>query len=109
MRLAAWSVLIYALIVAAGGVFGYVHSHSLASLYASLPFSVALLSCVNGLFHSKRWSLLTALVLVIVLDAFFTYRFSLSFKWMPAGMMMVMSLLTLTMIIFSVRKTTVRT
>lgn len=104
MRLAAWSVLVYALVVAVGGIFGYIHSHSSASLFASVPFSLALLACTPGLFRSKRPALIISLILVFVLDAFFTYRFSQSFKWMPAGMMVVASLFTISAIVYGVRK-----
>lgn len=108
MRLAAWSVLIYAIIVAVGGIFGYVKAHSMASLFASIPFAIALLACTPGLFTSKRPSLIVALVLVLILDAFFTFRFSQSLTWMPAGMMMIVSLLTLSTIVYSVRQNPIK-
>lgn len=104
MRLAAWSVLVYAILIALGGILGYVRAHSLPSLYASIPSAIALLACTPGLFRSKRPALIVALVVVLLLDAFFTFRFSQSQVWMPAGMMMLVSLVTLSTIVYSARQ-----
>lgn len=104
MRFAAWSVLIYALLVAAGGIFGYVHAKSTLSLFASLPFAIVLLACAPGLFMGKRVSIIVSILLVFVLDAFFTFRFSKTLAWMPAGMMMLVSLVTLSAMVYGIRK-----
>ncbi len=104
MRFAGWSVLIYAVLVALGGVIGYICAHSTTSLFASIPFSIALLLCTPGLFRSKRPAFFVSLILVLILDAFFTYRFSISLLWMPSGMMMVISLITLSSLVYGIRK-----
>lgn len=105
MRLAGWSVLIYALLVAVGGIFAYLKVGSTLSLFASLPFALILFTCAPGLFLGKRIAIIVSILAVFVLDAFFTYRFSKTLAWMPAGMMMAASLITLSAMVYGIRKT----
>jgi len=90
-------VLIYALLVMGGGIFGYAKTASPASLIAGLSFGVILLIGAAGMFRKRPWGGYTALAATFVLDGFFTLRFLKTLTFFPAGFF---SLLSLAMLIF---------
>jgi uncharacterized membrane protein (UPF0136 family) len=82
---------IYSLLVVMGGVIGYVQAHSYASLYMGLAFGISLSLCSLLMLKGKKAAYLVALVLMCILALFFCYRFALTQKFMPAGLMLVLS------------------
>lgn len=103
MKMSAWVVLIYALFIFLGGMIGYNQAHSLSSLIAGTVSAILLLACGMGMFKKSTLAYTLALALILSLALFFGYRFVLTGKFMPAGMMIILSLLTL-VIIFKRRK-----
>lgn len=104
MKNAGWVVLIYSLIVFIGGIFGHLKSASTASLICGIVFGVILFMSAIGMFHNKLFSAYAALISTFLLDAFFSYRFLLTWKFMPAGMMLFISLAALGAMVFFLRK-----
>ncbi len=97
MQTASILVYVYAMLVGAGGLFGYVKAKSLPSLImGSLSFLV-LLAAGYGLGMGKAWGLPLALALALVLLVFFSLRYFKSSPraFMPGGLMAILSLLTL--------------
>lgn len=92
MRLTGWLVLTYALIVFLGGIFGYVKAESTASLISGVVFAGILSTGAFALLNDKWIGMRLSLATTAILFAFFLYRFLLAFKWMPAGMMAILSL-----------------
>ena len=95
MRPTGWLVLIYALIVFLGGIFGYVKADSVPSLVMGVIFAVILSTSAFALLNEKWIGMKIALGATAFLAAFFIYRFFLSFKVMPAGVMAILSLAVL--------------
>lgn len=91
MRLTGWIVLIYALIVFLGGIFGYIKAESVPSLIAGVLFAVILSTGAFALMNEKWIGMQIAIATTVLLGAFFLYRFTLSYKFMPAGLMVVLS------------------
>lgn len=93
--LTAWVILIYGVLVAAGGGYGYLKANSLASLIAGgvsgLILIGASVAMMRGAYTAGWW---TALVIAALLLARFGYGAATagSFKFMPGGMMILMSL-----------------
>ena len=94
-------IIIYGLLVLAGGIIGFVKSHSEASLVAGVLAGTALI--YSGVRIRKgnvlkanplEWSI--AFFTTGVLAIFFCYRFALSYAFMPAGLMGILSITTLT-------------
>lgn len=94
-------VLLYGILVAVGGVMGYVKAGSLASLVSGGGAGVVLLGAsvamMRGSYTLGWWiSLLVALLLL--------GRFGMAalndFKLMPGGMVIVMSLIVLAVLLF---------
>ncbi|HEV8050918.1 MAG TPA: TMEM14 family protein [Parachlamydiaceae bacterium] len=95
MRPTGWIVLTYALLVFLGGIFGYVKAESTASLIMGVAFAVALSSSAFAMFNEKNIGFIIASISTALLAAFFIYRFALTYSFMPAGMMSVLSLAVL--------------
>ncbi|MFY7843437.1 MAG: TMEM14 family protein [Rhabdochlamydiaceae bacterium] len=96
--------MIYAFILLIGGIMGFIKAKSSPSLiFASLFF---LMFCFTSLkiYQNKLYALKLNIFLILILDAFFTYRYLLSFKWMPAGLMSALSLILLILFISILRK-----
>jgi len=89
----------YALLNLVGGTIGYVVAHSLISLIASSFFALCLLIC--SLFIGKKQMVAyhIATFLTACLFTFFTYRFLLTYKFIPGGMMALISGILLTYLI----------
>lgn len=84
-------VFCYALLVLIGGIIGHAVAGSQASLIAS-SVSAALLSIgAIRIWQGCSYAYYITTLLVFALTLFFGYRFFLSYKIAPGGIMMVMS------------------
>ena len=88
-------VAAFGIITLLGGVFGYVKAQSLPSLWAGCGFGISLLLCGWGCWKEKKIFATLAIVLTLLLDGFFTYRFLRTFSLFPAGFMALLSLIVL--------------
>lgn len=96
--------LIYGVIILIGGWIGHVKAGSQASLIMGLVFAILLILCAFLSFKGKQLGAFGALLLTLVLDGFFTYRFIVTKKWMPPGMMSLVSLLTLLLLALLIQR-----
>ena len=87
--------LLYSLLVLVGGIMGHIKAASTASLYTGVGFGLFGVLLSFGIFKKSLLSAYFAILLTFVLDAFFTYRLLLTMKFMPAGMMAVISTIVL--------------
>ena len=87
------SILIglYAAFLIIGGLIGYFMAGSLASIFMSAAFAVVLMGCSILVWKGNRTAYRIAAALVFCLLLFFSYRFFMSFKIAPAGIMMLIS------------------
>jgi uncharacterized membrane protein (UPF0136 family) len=104
MRTIGWLVAVYGLLIAAGGVFGYVQAASVASLLAGALGGGLLLVASVGLFRGKRWGLLASALLVGIFDTFFLVRFFKTRAFFPSGLFSLLSLLVLAALFLRMRK-----
>ncbi len=81
----------YASLILIGGIIGYVLANSLASLIASSVITFILFGCAALIWKGNVIAYQTATFVVACLLAFFTYRFFLSYKLAPGGMMALIS------------------
>lgn len=93
----AWLVLIYGILVAAGGVMGYVKASSLASLAAGGIAGLALVGAsalmLKGNYQAGWW--LSLVVAILLLGRFGSAAASKGFKFMPGGMVIILSVIVL--------------
>lgn len=82
---------IYIVLLVAGGLVGFFKAKSKASLIASCSFAAVLILCAIGVIFK---SYMADIVLVVLL-VFFGYRATKSKKFMPNGLMIILTLLAL--------------
>jgi uncharacterized membrane protein (UPF0136 family) len=97
MQTASIIVYVYAVLVAVGGLIGYLKAKSLPSLIAGSVSAIALLAAAYALGAGKAWGYPLALALSLLLLVFFSIRYVKSSPraFMPGGLMAILSLLTL--------------
>ena len=99
-----WIVFFYALSILIGGITGYVHSASKASLVAGLFFGALLLISSLLMFQRKMIGKWIALTLAIFLEGFFTWRFAKTLHFLPSGLLSLMSLIVIILIALKIGK-----
>jgi uncharacterized membrane protein (UPF0136 family) len=109
MKPTGWIILVYALLVFLGGIFGYVKAGSTASLIMGVIFAVALSTSAFAMFNEKVIGFVMAAATTALLAAFFLYRFFISYHFMPAGLMSGLSLVVLTILYMNRRKLSAKT
>lgn len=97
LQAAAIIVYVYAVLVSAGGLIGYVKAKSLPSLVMGEISFLLLLAAGYGLGAGKSWGLPLAAALALLLLVFFSLRYLKSSPraFMPGGLMAILSLITL--------------
>ena len=93
----AWLVLVYGILVAAGGVMGYVKANSTASLIAGGISGIALvgsaIAMLRGANTAGWW--IALIVALLLLGRFGKAALSGGFKMMPGGMVIILSLIVI--------------
>ena len=85
------ALLLYAVVIAAGGIMGYVSAQSMASLVNGLVAAVILLIGLAVSFKNPPAGFGLSAGVAIALAVFFAYRFFTTGKWMPGGITMILS------------------
>jgi uncharacterized membrane protein (UPF0136 family) len=102
-----WLVLIYALLVAAGGVMGYAKAGSTASLVAGVAAGLALAGgsalMMRGQYQNGWW---LSLVVTLLLLVRFGMAAMKNFKMMPGGMVIIVSVIVLVALLMQRTPTT---
>ena len=105
MKVTATTVCVYGLLIALGGVIGYVKGGSQASLISGGSFGLALLISSHFISKGKIAAQYIALVLTFLLDGIFTYRFAKTLHFIPAGFLSLISLAVLIVVALKIRRT----
>lgn len=104
MKKSSLIVASYAILVLIGGIIGHIKAGSKASLISGITFGVLLLLLSLAMYKEKRYGYYLALGLAFFLDAFFTYRFTLTHAFFPSGMMSLLSLFVAVLLLFRHKK-----
>ncbi len=86
------SLLVFAILVAGGGVMGFVKAQSKPSLIAGVTSGIILGVCYFVSNDHPQTGLTAGLVVAILLAGVFGMRFAKSKSFMPAGLMIVLSI-----------------
>jgi uncharacterized membrane protein (UPF0136 family) len=95
MRTTAIIVWVYALMMAVGGVFGYLKVHSKASLISGLGFGLILLYTGYEVWNGSRENLWASAIIAALLMVIFAIRLVKTRRFMPGGMLALLSMVTL--------------
>jgi uncharacterized membrane protein (UPF0136 family) len=92
-----WLVLIYGILVAAGGVMGYVKATSMASLLAGGVAGLVLIGAavlmMRGSYAAGWW--VSLVVALLLLGRFGSVAVSKGFNLMPGGLVIILSVIVL--------------
>lgn len=99
------ALLLYATIIAAGGVMGYVSAQSTVSLVNGLIAAVILLVGLAISFRNPAAGFGLSAVVALALGIFFAYRFFTTGKWMPGGVTMILSAVALVLMLLAMLRT----
>lgn len=103
MKTAGWITFFYGLFIFVGGLIGYLKAESIISLIMGILFGVLLIICSIGMLKDRLFPAYMGILLTLILDAFFTYRFMMTYTFMPSGLMCVVSLVVLVIIALLIR------
>lgn len=99
------ALLLYAIIIAAGGVMGYVSAQSTVSLVNGLIAAVLLLVGLAISFRNPTAGFGLSAVVALALGIFFAYRFFTTGKWMPGGVTMILSAVAFVLMLLAMLRT----
>lgn len=95
MKTKAIITFLYAILVLAGGITGYTKAGSFPSLFMGIGFSILLIISSFGQYKHNKLGQASAVVLAAILAIFFAWRFTKTLAFMPAGVMVILSVLVL--------------
>ncbi len=93
MKIRGYLVILYGILLVVGGFMGYLKAGSIYSAVAGGITGIISIILGVGMLKECVKSLLFARILTGALSAFFLYRFLLTYAFMPAGMMCIISLI----------------
>ncbi len=99
--MAPWVVLISGVLVAAGGVMGYVRKDSLPSLIAGGVSGIALVgsavAMMKGAYSTGWW--ISLIVALLLLGRFGSVALSKGFELMPGGLVIILSVIVIAVLL----------
>jgi len=104
MEQTAIEIWVYGTIMILGGIAGYVKVGSKASLLSGVGMGLALLASGYGVWRGSESSLVVAEVVALLLVVLFAVRYVKSRRFMPAGMLAILSLLAVIVFGMALRK-----
>lgn len=96
----------YGILIFVGGLMGHAKAGSTASLVMGAIFGILLLVAAGCMFSQRNYLKGTyfALGLTFILDAFFSYRYLSSMKFLPSGLLSLISLGILLLLVSHIRQ-----
>ena len=99
MNLGIIAAIAYGILAIIGGIIGYVQAQSKASLISGSISGLFLIFAGVMQLQGQAWGLILATVVTAVLVIVFAVRLAKTRKFMPAGLMSVLGLVTLVVMV----------
>lgn len=99
----------YAFLILIGGIMGYIIANSLASLIGSSIIALLLSICTAFIWRRNLIAYHLATFITACLLGFFTYRFLLTYKLAPGGIMAIISGILFTYLFIQRKKLALQT
>jgi uncharacterized membrane protein (UPF0136 family) len=90
-EIAQYAIPVYAVLMLLGGIMGFVKGKSKASLIAGAGSAAALAACFAYSYSDVKMALGGAFVLSLILEAVFAMRLAKTKKFMPSGVLLILS------------------
>ena len=92
IQFTAIEIWVYGILMILGGIMGFVKVHSKASLLSGVGLGLGLLASGYGVSRGSEDSLIVAVVIASLLLVLFAGRFAKTRRFMPVGMLAILSL-----------------
>lgn len=92
MQYTAIEIWAYGVLMILGGIVGFIKVHSKASLLSGTGLGLGLLASGYGVWRGSANSLVVAVVIAALLLVLFAVRFAKTRRFMPVGVLAVLSL-----------------
>lgn len=92
MNIKVTATATYAFFVLIGGIIGYIKAQSIPSLMMGSIFSALLFICAYAIYKKSVLGHVITMILTSFLLVFFGFRFFQKLNFMPAGLMVILSL-----------------
>ena len=99
--MAVLATIAYGIIVLIGGIIGYLKAKSQASLISGGISGVLLLVCGLLQLQGQSWALILAQILILILVIVFAIRLKKTGKFLPAGIMLMLGVVSLLLMLFA--------
>ena len=99
-------LLTYGLLVFSGGLMGFIKKGSTPSLVAGGLFGLALLWASVLHFTYRKWGVYLAFSLMLLLEAFFSYRYIMTEAFIPSGLMLILNSTFVVLMVISLSRGT---
>ncbi|TBR58068.1 hypothetical protein B4U84_19150 [Westiellopsis prolifica IICB1] len=99
MNLGTVAALAYGILTVVGGIVGYVTAGSNVSLFSGSISGLVLIFSVFIQIQGQNWGLTLAAIVTAILIVVFAFRLAKIRKFMPAGLMTILGMLTLALIV----------
>ncbi|HNB21275.1 MAG TPA: TMEM14 family protein [Candidatus Melainabacteria bacterium] len=90
-EIAQYAIPVYAVLMLLGGIMGFVKGKSKASLIAGGGSALALFGCFAYSFSDLKMAVGGAFALALLLEAVFAMRLAKTKKFMPSGVLLILS------------------
>lgn len=100
----AWVVLLYGICVLVGGIMGHVKAGSFASLLSGIISGSLLLAASWMCFKKKAAGYIFALIVSLLLEGFFIWRFVKTQNFVPAGILSLATIFVILILAYKVFK-----
>jgi uncharacterized membrane protein (UPF0136 family) len=97
MENAAIEVWVYGVIMILGGIAGFARVGSKASLISGVGFGLLLLISGIGVWNGSQICLMATILIALLLVVLFAIRFAKKRRFMPAGLLAILSLVAVVM------------
>jgi len=87
------SIVIFAVLVLAGGIMGFIKGKSKASLIAGVSSAAVLFWCAFSAHGRSQNGVMRALFVIAILEGIFVVRLAKTRKFMPSGLMLILCFL----------------
>jgi uncharacterized membrane protein (UPF0136 family) len=104
IQITAIEIWVYGALMILGGIMGFVKVRSKASLLSGVGLGLGLLACGYGVSCGSENSLIVAVVIASLLLVLFAVRFTKTRRFMPAGMLAVLSLVAVVIFGMALKK-----
>jgi uncharacterized membrane protein (UPF0136 family) len=99
MNLGMIATLAYGILAIAGGIIGYIQANSQVSLISGSISGLLLIFAAYFQLQGQTWALILAVLVTSVLVVVFAFRLIKTRKFMPAGLMTILGMLTLAVMV----------